>query len=89
MALNPIAWGTALWNLARRIDELLETVRALSEGQEKLEAEVIALDRRLTELRADQDRLVTEARSAATAAASMTLSQIAMEVGGLKADVGT
>jgi len=65
---------------ARQLDELLALERNVREVFSTLEHRLRGIDDRLTHLEAQQDRIVTEARSAATAASTMVAGGILAEV---------
>ncbi|MDQ2803046.1 MAG: hypothetical protein M3Y41_10310 [Pseudomonadota bacterium] len=84
MAASPLSWLAQLWELGRRFDRLLEASRKQADSIRELEDRIEGLERQVIMLRADRERLVTEARSAATAASSVVIGQLAMELGMLK-----
>lgn len=84
MAASPLSWLVQLWELGRRFERLLEASRIQADLIRELENRIEAMERQLILLRADQERVVTEARSAATAASSVVIGQLAMELGMLK-----
>jgi hypothetical protein len=65
---------------ARRLDELLALDDKFDEALSALDQRLRGIEDRLTRLEAQHDRIVTEARSAATAASTMVAGGIIAEV---------
>jgi phage shock protein A len=76
MALGPVA---RLWQVARKIEELF-TLHAKVEGSLLvIDQRLKALEDRMLRLESEQTQIVTEARSAATAASTMLAGAVIAE----------
>jgi hypothetical protein len=73
-----------LWGLVRRVDTLFTTVAKHTEAMEKLATRVEELERELIRVKAERDQMITEARTAATAASSAVIGTLAKDVGALQ-----
>ncbi len=69
----------SLWRLARKIEELFELNEKINAALAAILARLDAIERRITQIEADQRQLVSEARSASTAAASMVAGNVIAE----------
>jgi hypothetical protein len=65
-----------LWTIARKIEELLEIQSKTRTALEAIEARLHGLEDRMTHLEADQERLITEAKSAAGSAATVVAGSV-------------
>jgi phage shock protein A len=83
------SWVGDAWQLARRVDRLFEGFQKQTRALEALTARVEELERELITVKAERDRMVTKARSAATAASSAVIGQLAMEMSALKERVAS
>ena len=73
MALPSIS---GLWTFARRIEDLFALHKAVQASLQVIEQRLKALEDRMLKLEADERQVVTEARSASTAAATMVAGAI-------------
>lgn len=79
MALSDVG---RLWKLARRVEELFELQAKVRESFEVIDDRLKNLENRMIQMEAERRELVTEAKSAATAAATTI-------AGGILSDVVT
>jgi chromosome segregation ATPase len=68
-----------LWRLARAIDNLLKDQHEAKEGLNAARDRLRALEDRMTALEANERQMITEARNAATAAASVMIAGMLSE----------
>ena len=59
-----------LWSLGRKVEDLLDLQRKTREALDSIESRLRALEDRMTHLEANQNQVIVEARSAASAASS-------------------
>lgn len=69
-----------LWSLGRKFEDLLSLQENTRKALEVLETRLGVLENRVTHMEADRDRLVTEARSAASAASTTVAGSVIAEV---------
>jgi hypothetical protein len=69
-----------LWSLGRKFEDLLSLHEKTREALEGLEARLSALENRMTHMEAHRDRLIIEARSAASAASTAAAGAVIAEV---------
>jgi hypothetical protein len=65
-----------LWTVARKIEDLLELQTKTREALEKLDGRLRAVEDRMTRLEAGQKQLITEAKVAASVAATGLASSV-------------
>jgi phage shock protein A len=73
MALPSIG---SLWTLARKVEDLLALQTKVRESLVVIDERLKALENRMTKLEAEQTQIITEARSASTAAATMIVGNV-------------
>ncbi len=73
MALGPLG---RLWSLARRVEELFGLQAEVREALAIVGERLTAIEGRLTRVEAEEGRVLTEARSAATATSTMIASGV-------------
>ena len=69
-----------LWSLGRKVEELLALQRTTREALEVVNSRLRALEDRMVYLEANQDKLVGEARSAASAASTAVAGAVISDV---------
>lgn len=70
----------ALWSLGRKVEELLALQRTTRDALEVVNSRLRALEDRMVYLEANQDKLVGEARSAASAASTAVAGAVISDV---------
>jgi hypothetical protein len=73
VALNPLG---SLWRLARQTEDLFKLQATVAEALAVVDDRLTALEDRMVRLETGADRFVSEARAAATAAATMVASAV-------------
>ncbi len=75
-----LSFPAALWSLGRKVEELLALQRTTREALEVVNSRLRALEDRMVYLEANQDKLVGEARSAASAASTAVAGAVISDV---------
>jgi hypothetical protein len=60
-----------IWKLARKVEDLFALQETMKDGLAALDARLRSVEDRLTRMEVEQGQVITEARSAATGAATM------------------
>lgn len=80
MAIPVWSSVSAAWKIARKLEGLLELQTKTTIALDAIEARLRSLEDRMTHLEAGQGQLVTEARGAAGAAATMLAGSVISDV---------
>ena len=75
-----LSFPAALWSLGRKVEELLAIQRTTREALDVVNSRLRVLEDRMVYLEANQDKLVGEARSAASAASTAVAGAVISDV---------